>query len=83
MANSRNEDLGKLGDRLAEPSFRRSFAADPLGALRDAGLGAKGIDQGILDTLTELTPAELRVLAHVGKALRDAGASADAALRMV
>jgi len=78
-----DEALGKVGDLLRTPAFRGSFARNPLDALRDVGVNPQDIDADVLNVLTELTSAELRVLADVGGALRKAGIDAGVALRMV
>ena len=46
-------------------------------------MNPQDIDADVLNVLTELTSAELRVLADVGGALRKAGVDAVVALRMV
>jgi hypothetical protein len=78
-----NDALGKLGGLLTTPGFRGSFARNPLDALRDAGMNPQDIDPGVLSALSELTAAELRILAQVGHALRESGVDAPTALRMV
>jgi hypothetical protein len=80
---SEYDDLGKLGELLTTPSFRAAFARDPWRATREAGLDPDSIDSTVFDALSELTAAELRVLAEVGQALRDAGVEASTSLRMV
>jgi hypothetical protein len=75
--------VAELGKRLKDPWFRSSFARDARGAMKSASLEADDIDPDILGVLSELTPAELRVLATVGQALQDAGISPPAALNMV
>ena len=72
-----------LRPALRTPAFRGSFARNPLDALRDVGVNPQDIDAEVLNVLTELTSAELRVLADVGGALRKAGVDAGVALRMV
>lgn len=79
----KDEAVAELGKRLTDPWFRASFARDARAAVNKAGLDAQEIDPEVLGVLSELTPAELRVLAQVGQALRDAGISPPAAVYMV
>jgi hypothetical protein len=62
-------ELVKLGQKLENAAFRRSFATDPLAAMQGAGIDSSDIPELVLDALAELTPAELRVLVQVKSAL--------------
>lgn len=67
------DELAKLGSLLDEASFRRAFVQDPQLAMDAAGIDASQISQDVIDSLAELSPAELRVLTHVKAALENAG----------
>jgi hypothetical protein len=67
------DELAKLGVALDGASFRRAFALDPQLAMQASGIDASQISPDVIDSLAELSPAELRVLTHVKDALENAG----------
>jgi hypothetical protein len=67
------DELVKLGLALDEPSFRRAFTLDPQLAMNAAGIDYSQIPSNVIDSLAEMTPAELRVLSNVKTALDAAG----------
>jgi asparagine synthetase B (glutamine-hydrolysing) len=67
MAGQKNETLNAFTQRLQSTVFRRSFAANPLGALAASGIDSSKIPAPMLDALSELSYAELTTLANVQK----------------
>jgi len=80
---SEDDELEKLAEFLATPVFRAVFARDPWRATREAGLDPDAIDPTVFGVLTGLSSAELRALAEVGQALRDAGIDSGVVMKMV
>ena len=64
--------LSGLGEALSSSAFRKSFFADPHGALSRTGLKAEDLPEEVLDALSDLTPEELRALARVRDAVHQA-----------
>ena len=74
------DEVAKLGIALDKAGFRRAFALDPQPAMEGAGIYTSQIPQDLIDSIAELTPAELRVLSKVKVSLEENGV--DPALRM-
>jgi hypothetical protein len=75
--------LRQLAIRLQDPFFRKAFAADPEGALAQAGIAPEAIPSDILETLLELSPKELAALARVRKVLEAGDVPHDVRAEMV
>jgi hypothetical protein len=56
---------------LARPVRRKSFAADPLGTLKAAGIDEQALPGRLLDTLADLSDEELRIVGKVAQSLVD------------
>ena len=65
-----NVALDNLYNALRNPAFRREFVRDHRQTMIDAGIEPGDIDEGFLSTLSELSPAELRVVVDVIGRLR-------------
>lgn len=64
--------INDLGARLARPSFRREFVHSPFSAIERAGIDTKKLPESVIDTLSDLSPEELRVVGNLqGKLAND------------
>jgi hypothetical protein len=68
-------ELRKVAALISDPGKRKAFAHDPEKALKDAGIDAGGLPEGVRSTLFDLSYEELRVLSRVRDSLRQAGVS--------
>jgi hypothetical protein len=59
------QELARLGDALARPSIRKSFAQDPMTALERAGVQIERVPPEVVDLFAELSPWELEVVGRV------------------
>lgn len=66
-------ELEKLVKVISDPATRRSFAKDAEGTLERAGVRAGALPKGLIDSLAELAPAELRLVSHLNATLLEAG----------
>jgi hypothetical protein len=64
--------FAKLGELISDKEFRESIRTNFRAAAKDAGLDVSQIPKEVLDTLGDLSKAELAVLARVKKRLIDA-----------
>lgn len=71
FADAASNSTAHLGGLLADAAFRKSFAHDPHGALKDAGVDVESLPEGLLEALAEMGHDELRALARVRDILKD------------
>ena len=71
MATSAFDELAKLGAVISDANRRKQFANDPDGTLRAVGINPALIPADVLETLSGLSAAELRVLASVKQSLKN------------
>jgi hypothetical protein len=76
-------DLGRLGALLDNPFFRKTFSANPAGALAAENIDSKAIPEEVLHALADLSLQELQALSRVKQALKAAGVSPGLVAQMV
>lgn len=76
MADPDPTQLARLGDAIARPAIRKSFAVDPIGALERAGVDLEAVPTETVDLLASLEPWELEVLGRVSEQARLRGVAA-------
>ncbi|MFE5197975.1 hypothetical protein ACFQ93_30270 [Streptomyces sp. NPDC056601] len=64
------QELSKLGDALARPAIRKTFAQNPIEALQQAGVAVEKIPPEVVDLFADLSPWELEVLGRVAAQAR-------------
>lgn len=67
------QELEKLVRVISSPGTRRSFLKDAEGTLQKAGVNVGALPKSVVDSLAELSPAELRLVSHLNATLVDAG----------
>ena len=65
------EVLRRLSEQMSRPGFRKSFFNDPYTAMERAGIAAADIPDQIIDVLSDLTLAELEVVAQIHSQFRN------------
>ena len=75
--------VAKLGENLADPDFRNSFAEDHSQALKDAGIDEEALPDGVVGALRNCQPEELAAVARVRNALMEAGVAREDAADIV
>jgi hypothetical protein len=74
-------DVGKLAQHLRnDEEFRTSFLADPIKAMKDAGVDREKVPPPLIDALSHLKRGELDAVMKANKELNDKGMSGDPAL---
>ena len=66
-------ELEKLVQVISDHATRRSFVEDSEGTLQKAGVDAGALPKSVVDSLAELSPAELRLVSHLNATLVEAG----------
>jgi putative modified peptide len=80
---SGSSHLSKLGERLGDEKFRKSFKSDPSQALSEAGIDEDALPDGVMKALRSCEPPELAAVAKVRNALIDEGVAREDAGEIV
>ncbi|MDQ3875698.1 MAG: hypothetical protein M3322_09180 [Actinomycetota bacterium] len=68
-----SEEVGKVGQLIADPQRRRAFASNPSQALKDAGVDESKIPKGVRDALYDMNEHQLGLVARLNASLDEAG----------
>lgn len=67
MAELDPRELANIGDAIARPAIRKTFALNPIAALEQAGVEVDRVPPEVIDMLAELSPWELEVMGRVAE----------------
>jgi hypothetical protein len=67
------KELEKLVQVISSPRTRRRFLEDVEGTLQKEGVKVDALPRSLVDSLAELSPAELRLVSHLNSSLVEAG----------
>jgi hypothetical protein len=71
------KDREKIMQIISDPGSRKKFKDNSKKALKDAGVAEGPIVDQLVETLTEMSPEELAVIAKLNKKLVDMGLTAE------